>query len=91
VRRGRWLKPRSSNAAERRWANDGLYSVSYAQINLIASGTLQHRMEYLTPPATLLAQVYVSILEAICDGRLAPGERLTQDEVASAERRKRKR
>jgi DNA-binding GntR family transcriptional regulator len=48
-------------------------------------------MEYLTPPATLLAQVYVSILEVICDGRLAPGERLTQDEVASSERRKRKR
>jgi DNA-binding GntR family transcriptional regulator len=39
-------------------------------------------MEHLTPPATLLEQVYASILEAICDGRLAPGERLTQDEVA---------
>jgi DNA-binding GntR family transcriptional regulator len=48
-------------------------------------------MEYLTPPATLLAQVYVSILEAICDGPPAPGERLTQDEVASGERLKRKR
>jgi hypothetical protein len=59
--------------------------------NLIASGTLRYRMEYLAPPVTLLAQVYVSILEAICDGRLAPGKRLTQDEVASGERRKRKR
>jgi DNA-binding GntR family transcriptional regulator len=39
-------------------------------------------MEHLVPPATLLEQVYNAILEAICDGRLAPGERLTQDEVA---------
>ena len=36
----------------------------------------------LTPPETLLEQTYRAILNAICDGRLAPGERLTQEHIA---------
>lgn len=36
----------------------------------------------LTPPATLVAQTYDAILDAICEGTLAPGERLTQEGIA---------
>jgi DNA-binding GntR family transcriptional regulator len=36
----------------------------------------------LTPPATLLDQTYRAILNAICEGTLAPGERLTQEGIA---------
>jgi DNA-binding GntR family transcriptional regulator len=36
----------------------------------------------LTPPATLLEQTYRAILNAICDGTLAAGERLTQEGIA---------
>lgn len=36
----------------------------------------------LTPPTTLVAQTYDAILSAICDGALAPGERLTQEGIA---------
>lgn len=36
----------------------------------------------LTPSATLLEQTYRAILSAICDGTLAPGEKLTQERVA---------
>ncbi|HZI82512.1 MAG TPA: GntR family transcriptional regulator [Casimicrobiaceae bacterium] len=36
----------------------------------------------LTPPATLLEQTYNAILNAICQGSLAPGERLTQEDIA---------
>ncbi|MFZ5463082.1 MAG: GntR family transcriptional regulator, partial [Pseudomonadota bacterium] len=39
-------------------------------------------MESLVPQQTIVEQVYNVILEAICDGRLPPGERLTQDSVA---------
>ena len=34
------------------------------------------------PSPTIVEQVYRTILEAICDGRLTPGERLTQESVA---------
>ena len=34
------------------------------------------------PSPTIVEQVYRTILDAICDGRLAPGERLTQESVA---------
>lgn len=40
-------------------------------------------MDVLTPPPTLVEQTYESILNAICDGRLQPGERLHQDELAA--------
>lgn len=36
----------------------------------------------LTPSATLLEQTYRAILNAICDGTLAAGERLTQEGIA---------
>lgn len=36
----------------------------------------------LTPPATLLEQTYRAILNAICEGTLAAGERLTQEGIA---------
>ncbi len=40
-------------------------------------------MEILTQGPKLLEQTYTSILNAICDGRLQPGERLNQDELAA--------
>jgi len=39
-------------------------------------------MEALISPATLVDQAYTTLLDAICDGTLKPGERLTQAEVA---------
>jgi DNA-binding GntR family transcriptional regulator len=39
-------------------------------------------MDHLTPGPTLITRAYDAILGAICDGRLAPGTRLTQDELA---------
>jgi DNA-binding GntR family transcriptional regulator len=42
------------------------------------AGTLQS----LQPASTIVEQVYRTILDAICDGRLPPGERLTQESVA---------
>lgn len=39
-------------------------------------------MESLAAPKTLVDQAYGVILDAICDGRLRPGERLTQADVA---------
>ncbi|MEP7182307.1 MAG: GntR family transcriptional regulator [Betaproteobacteria bacterium] len=40
-------------------------------------------MDSLPPQTTIVEQAYRAILDAICDGRLAPGERLTQASVAS--------
>lgn len=39
-------------------------------------------MESLVTPKTLVDQAYAAILDAICDGTLKPGERLTQESVA---------
>ncbi len=39
-------------------------------------------MESLVSPTTLVDQAYAVILDAICDGTLKPGERLTQSDVA---------
>jgi DNA-binding GntR family transcriptional regulator len=39
-------------------------------------------MESITANPTIVDQVYRAILDAICDGTLAPGERLTQEGVA---------
>jgi len=39
-------------------------------------------MPSLAPAPTIVEQVYRTILDAICDGRLPPGERLTQESVA---------
>ena len=39
-------------------------------------------MASLQPAPTIVEQVYRTILDAICDGRLEPGERLTQESVA---------
>lgn len=39
-------------------------------------------MESLAAPRTLMDQAYAAILDAICNGTLKPGERLTQDDVA---------
>ena len=39
-------------------------------------------MQSLTPSQTLQEQTYRAVLDAICDGTLAPGERLTQEGVA---------
>lgn len=40
-------------------------------------------MEALASPRTLVEQAYAVILDAICDGTLPPGERLTQESVAN--------
>lgn len=39
-------------------------------------------MPSLAPPARLLDQTYRAILNAICDGTLPPGERVTQEGIA---------
>jgi DNA-binding GntR family transcriptional regulator len=39
-------------------------------------------METLTPAPTIVEQAYRAILDAICEGRLEPGERITQESVA---------
>ncbi len=39
-------------------------------------------IESLQPQKTLVEQVYERILDAICGGTLAPGDRVTQDELA---------
>lgn len=39
-------------------------------------------MESLVSPTTLVDQAYAVILDAICEGTLKPGERLTQSDVA---------
>ncbi len=39
-------------------------------------------MDSLAAPKTLMDQAYEVILDAICDGALKPGERLTQESVA---------
>jgi len=41
------------------------------------------RMTALEPQPTMVEQAYRAILEAICEGRLEPGERLTQESVAA--------
>ncbi len=40
-------------------------------------------MQSLKPQKTLVERVYESILDAICDGTLAAGTRVTQDELAA--------
>ena len=40
-------------------------------------------MDTLQPQPTIVEQAYRAILDAICEGRLEPGERLTQESVAA--------
>lgn len=40
-------------------------------------------MESLASPKSLVEQAYEVILDALCDGTLKPGERLTQDDIAA--------
>ena len=40
-------------------------------------------MDSIQPQQTMVEQAYHAILDAICEGRLEPGERLTQESVAS--------
>jgi DNA-binding GntR family transcriptional regulator len=40
-------------------------------------------LESLTPPKSLVDQAYEVILDALCDGTLKPGERLTQEDIAA--------
>jgi len=49
----------------------------------LGQGSRENSLKPLTPTQPLSEQVYAVILNAICDGALRPGERLTQDEVAS--------
>ena len=44
---------------------------------------MQQELESPTQGPTLIEQTYASILNAICEGRLAPGERLTQEQLAN--------
>jgi DNA-binding GntR family transcriptional regulator len=41
-------------------------------------------IQSLAPPKTLVEQVYEKILDAICNGTLAPGDRVTQDDLAES-------
>ncbi|MBA3902356.1 MAG: GntR family transcriptional regulator [Rhodocyclaceae bacterium] len=43
---------------------------------------MSDKLNNITLQKTIVEQVYNVILDAICDGRLEPGERLTQDSVA---------
>jgi len=47
-----------------------------------AGEALERVLESLVSPTTLVDQAYAVILDAICDGTLKPGERLTQADVA---------
>lgn len=40
-------------------------------------------MESIEPPRHLVDQVYEVILDALCDGTFKPGERLTQEDIAT--------
>lgn len=40
-------------------------------------------MESLSPPKSLVDRAYEVILDALCDGTFKPGERLTQEDIAS--------
>ena len=40
-------------------------------------------MDTIPPHPTIVEQAYQTILDAICEGRLEPGERLTQESVAA--------
>jgi DNA-binding GntR family transcriptional regulator len=55
-------------------------------IATMSSGPLAQnddRMPAIEPQPTIVEQAYRAILEAICEGRLEPGERLTQESVAA--------
>ena len=41
------------------------------------------KLESLSPGPTLIERAYEAILSAICDGRLSPGQRVNQDELAA--------
>ncbi len=42
------------------------------------------KLESLSPGPTLIERAYEAILSAICDGRLTPGHRVNQDELAAS-------
>ena len=44
---------------------------------------MRNAIDSLKPGPTLIEQAYDAILAAICDGRLAPGTRLNQDDLAA--------
>jgi len=48
----------------------------------LSSAAEDSALESLSVSKTLVEQAYQVILDAICDGTLKPGERLTQDDVA---------
>lgn len=53
-------------------------------MNAIRTETVdEHAMPSLAPQRTIVEQAYRAILDAICEGRLEPGERLTQESVAA--------
>ncbi len=49
----------------------------------VSSVPAESAMETLQREPTIVEQAYRSILDAICDGRLEPGERLTQESIAA--------
>lgn len=53
-----------------------------ARMNPQARTASMAAIESLQQAPTIVEQVYKAILDAICDGRLEPGERLTQETVA---------
>jgi DNA-binding GntR family transcriptional regulator len=65
-----------------------LFGISYAKYRMrslhgLSSVGDAHQMERLSPGPTLIEQAYNAILGAICGGRISPGARLNQDELAA--------
>src|SRR6266568_5994061 len=56
---------------------------STGQISSKLARMRNSKLEGLAPRATLIERAYQAILDAICEGHLAPGERLNQDELAA--------
>jgi DNA-binding GntR family transcriptional regulator len=65
-------------------AERGPRGIIAATMNALRPGAFDaDTMPTLAPQPTIVEQAYRAILDAICEGRLEPGERLTQESVAA--------
>jgi len=58
-------------------------TLARARSTTLARVSLDTLMDAITTQPSIVEQAYRSILDAICDGRLPPGERLTQESIAA--------
>lgn len=70
----------TSSSARRNDDRDGAGII--VRMSVPANTVAMAAIESLQPAPKIVEQVYKAILDAICDGRLEPGERLTQESVA---------